>query len=210
MTLDTITLHNNSGNGRVLESVRGNSGSVAVGYNQLPVGYTNPVLSVSNAVFTGNRALGFLTSERAATGQVFRGRGGGLAIYMNESRQEIHVEVSDCLFANNTAQSFGGGLFMLTTSYESVQHIIKINRTQFIGNNGSIGGGAVQLSFLSFGNVTRPHSFLFTDCLFEMNTSPSGGGMYLYIGEDYSRRIYVIDSKSLICSYRVILGSPCL
>ena len=85
VSLNRIILQDNAGNGRLLESVRGNSGAVAIGYNALPVEFINPTLTVLNSKFSRNRALGFLSPERAVTGQVFLGRGGGLALYMNES-----------------------------------------------------------------------------------------------------------------------------
>lgn len=182
MTLDQITVHNNSGNGRLLESVRGNTGGVAIGYNMLPIEYTNPILTVSNSIFWKNRALGFLSPERAIAGQVFQGRGGGMALYMNESLQDVHAQITDCVFESNIARLFGGGMFILTTSYKSVQHVVTVQRTRFSNNMATSGGAGVQLSFLSDGDVNRPHSFTFSDCTFERNRGQSGGGIYIFIG----------------------------
>lgn len=182
VTLDHISLQNNSGNGRLLESDRGNSGGVAIGYNMLPIQYTNPSLTVSNSIFMNNRALGFLAPEKAVTRQVFLGRGGAMALYMNESNQDIHVEITDCIFKGNFARLFGGGIYFLSYSYKTVQHVVKINRCQFSDNMGRSGGAGIQLSFLSSGDVMRPHSIVLSDCTFERNTGQSGGGIYAFVG----------------------------
>lgn len=182
MILDQITVHNNSGNGRFLETVRGNSGGVAIGYNRLPTEYTDPTLTISNSNFTMNRAFGFLAPERAVTAKVYIGRGGGMALFINESYQDIHAEITNCVFENNKARLFGGGLYILTTSYVSVQHVISVQRTRFSGNVAMFGGGGIQQSFLSGGDVNRPHSFTLSDCTFEGNRGQSGGGAYIFIG----------------------------
>lgn len=180
--LDQITFSNNSGNGRLLEPVRGNTGSVAIGYNLLPAKFTHPTLTVSNCIFRNNKALGFLSPERAVIGQVFLGRGGAMALYMNESYHDIRVEIMDSVFENNKARLFGGGLHFLTTSYMTVQHMVRVERTRFSGNVGVSGGGGVQFSTLSAGDVNRPHNFTFSDCVFERNRGQSGGGIYIFLG----------------------------
>ena len=182
MVIDEVALHNNSGVGRLRESVRGNSGGVAIGYNMLPAEYANTTLTVSDSIFMGNRAMGVLSSENAVTAQVYVGRGGGMALYMNESQQDIHAEITNCVFESNTAELFGGGLFILTTSYESSQHVVNVQRTRFLGNVGMTGGAGIQLSFLNSGDVSRPHSFTLSDCTFERNRGKSGGGMNTFIG----------------------------
>lgn len=105
-----------------------------------------------------------------------------MSLYMNESHQDIHAEVTDCVFENNVARQFGGGLYILTTSYTSVQHTVRIERTLFAGNVGTSGGGGVQLSTLSAGDINRPHNFTFSDCVFERNRGQSGGGIYIFRG----------------------------
>ena len=183
MTLDRVRLQSNSGNGSLFESVRGNSGGVAFGYNSLPSEYTSPTLTVTDSYIGGNRAMGFLSPEIAVAGQIFQGRGGGMAVYVNESNQGIRIRISDCVFENNSARLFGGGLYILTTSYETVQHIFTIERCQFLDNMGPSGGGGVQMSSLSHGDVDHPHTFIFSDCLFEGNRGQAGGGVYIFAGK---------------------------
>ena len=109
-----------------------------------------------------------------------------MALYMNERHQDIHAVITDCIFENNTARVFGGGLYIVTTSYTSVQHVVKVQNSQFTHNVGTSGGGGVTLAVLSSGNVNHPHSFTFSDCTFKKNTGQSGGGMYCFIG-NFSR-----------------------
>ena len=179
--LDYLTVQNNTGNGRLIEPLRGNTGGIGIGYNMLPADYFNPTLILSNSIFIGNQASGFLTSEEAVTDQVYLGRGGGVGLFMNESVHNLQINISDCLFENNTARLFGGGLFMLTNSYTTLQHVVWIQRCGFIGNIGIRGGAGVQLTYLESGNGVMPHTFVFSDCLFERNQGSSGGGIYIFL-----------------------------
>lgn len=189
--LNFLTLHNNSGNGRLLEQVRGNTGGIGIGYNRLPTDYTNPTLTLSNSNFIGNHAMGFLTPERAVSGQVFLGRGGGVGLFMNESTHDLWIVISDCLFEENVARLFGGGLFLLSTTYIEVQHQVMVERCRFINNLGKSGGGGMQLSLLQAGDLKRPHRFVYADCLFENNRGASGGGLYIFVCKSLSYGLVV-------------------
>ena len=167
----------------LLEAFRGNTGGVAIGYNNLPTDYTEPKIIVSNSVFKNNSALGFLNPERAVSRQVFLGRGGGLGIFMNETTQNLDINIHECMFEGNEARLFGGGIFILTFSYTTVQHSILIERTRLISNTGGFGGAGVQLSYLSSGNIDYPHRVVFRECDFMRNMGQSGGGIYIFVGE---------------------------
>ncbi len=183
VTLDHLNLQNNSGNGRLLESNRGNTGGVAFGYEGIPSDYVNPVLTLSNSNFSDNRALGFLTPERAVTGNVYLGRGGGVGLFMNEAGHNLYIEITNCSFMSNQARLFGGGLFILTTSYVEIQHQVFVTGCHFEGNTAMSGGSGVQLSFLRSGNTSNPHRVVFSDSQFIRNRSPSGGGVYVFVCE---------------------------
>ena len=183
--LNFLTLHNNSGNGRLLKSARGNTGGIGIGYSILPADYTNPTLTLSNSNFIGNRAMGFLTSERAVKELVYLGRGGGVGLFMNESMHSLWIVIADCLFEGNVARLFGGGMFLLSTGYVEVQHQVMIERCRFIKNLGNSGGGGMQLSLLQTGDMERPHTIVYTDCLFEMNRGVTGGGIYIFLSKRF-------------------------
>lgn len=179
---DTI-VQDNSGTGRLLESFRGNSGGIAIGYKSLPNDYSNPVISISNSVFRNNQARGFRTPNRAVAASIYLGRGGGLGLFLNENVHNLTFTISGCVFENNTARLFGGGLFILTLSHLSNQLNIVVERSSFRWNNASYGGGGVQLSYLRSGTNSRPHTVAFTECEFVDNRSPSGSGIYIFVGE---------------------------
>lgn len=181
MVLDSVALQNNSGNGRLIESLRGNSGGVAIGYNRLPMEFVNTSLLVTNSTFRWNQALGYLSSERAVSEQSFVGRGGGIALYINESYQEINVEIADCVFENNFARLFGGGIYVVLFSYQSSQQEVTLLGNHFSQNTGLVGGGGIIVTVFSIGNISRPNSFIFKDCTFDRNVGESGGGMDLFI-----------------------------
>ncbi len=127
--------------------------------------------------------MGDLSPERAVSGQLYIGRGGGLGVYMNESRHELRIRVEDCHFEGNSARLYGGGMYLISTSYETVQHIVEVMNTQFIGNVGMEGGAGMQLSLLSSGNSSNPNHFILTDCLFRGNRGSSGGGVYIFLSK---------------------------
>ena len=179
---DTV-VQDNSGTGRLVESFRGNTGGIAIGYNSLPDDYFNPMISISNTVFQNNRAWGFRTPNRAVTASVYLGRGGALGLFLNESVHNLTFTISGCVFENNTARLFGGGLFILTLSHLSNQLNIVVEKSTFKRNHASYGGGGVQLSYLRSGSNSRPHTVAFTDCEFLDNRSPSGSGIYIFVGE---------------------------
>ena len=49
-----------------------------------------------------------------------------------------------------------------------------------ISNMAGVGGGGIQLSYISNGIVDSPHMANFTDCVFDGNRGNAGGGMYVY------------------------------
>lgn len=114
---------------------------------------------------------------------IYLGRGGGLGIFLNESLHDLKFTISDCLFENNTARLFGGGLFILTQSHQSNQLNMLVEKSSFRRNNASYGGGGVQLSYLDSGINSRPHTAVFVRCEFVDNRSPSGSGIYVFVGE---------------------------
>lgn len=181
--MENILVHNNHGSGILPETYRGNTGGVALGYYEYPEHMNPPKVEISNCEFINNRALAshtFLTPERAVSSQVFTGRGGGLGIFINESKLDIFMEFSNCTFANNYARSFGGGLFIILNGYNT-QHVLLFRNNNFSSNVGQVGGGGVQLSFLSASDTNEPpHSVVFSDCNFDKNVGEAGGGIYIF------------------------------
>ena len=176
------TLEHNSGSGIVQVSYRGNTGGVAFGYNTLPENFNSPSLIVSNSTFRDNRALAssaFLTSSQAFFGQIFTGRGGAVGVFSNESRHDLNVSITDCVFEGNYARSFGGGLYLLLGGF-TTHHKILMERTRVISNEGQLGGGGIQSSFFNNGPEDDPLLMTFVDCEISNNTAIAGGGMFVF------------------------------
>lgn len=183
VTIADVAVQNNSGTGRLIESFRGNSGGIAIGYNTLPDDYFNPTVHISNSVFQNNRANGFRTPNRAVAANVYLGRGGGLGVFLNESLHNLTLTISDCVFENNSVRLFGGGLFIVTQSHPDNQLNMLVEQSIFRGNNASYGGAGVQLSYLNSGSNRNPHTVSFRQCAFVNNRGSAGGGIYIFVGQ---------------------------
>lgn len=172
----------NRGTGKVQIPYRGNTGAVAIGFNDVPQHLSTPCIRIQDSDFLNNRATAqstFETSNQAFTNQYFTGRGGGLGIFVNESFHNITVTVHDCTFGGNFARSFGGGMYILFNG-ENTQHFIIVERTEIVSNIALKGGGGIQLSYISNGVQATPHTGTFVDCSFTANRGEAGGGIYVY------------------------------
>lgn len=184
VTISNITVQNNTGNGLLLESFRGNTGGVAIGYNILPDDFRNPTLHISHSTFRDNQANGFRSPNRAVAANVYLGRAGGLGLFLNESLHNISIHIFDCVFESNFARLFGGGLFILTQSHIHNQLVkFHVEESRFIGNQANFGGAGIQLSYLNSGSNERPHTAVFRRCEFINNRGPSGSGIYIFVGK---------------------------
>lgn len=161
---------------------RGNTGAVAIGFNGVPLEYSQPEVLISNCNFTRNRATAsalFRSSSGAFFNQAFSGRGGGLGIFFNEDIRNVSVNIADNVFQSNYARSFGGAVFLVVFN-EGTHHTLQLQRNIFHSNVGMLGGGAIQMTFISNGIAGNPHMTLFTDCSFVSNSGASGGAVYVY------------------------------
>lgn len=185
MSVTDILVEHNRGTGLVLEPFRGNTGGVAIGYNNLTLDYAEPTIRVLNSVFVNNSAMGFLVPERALFVLSFPGRGGGLGIFINENRHNLSIEVSGCVFEKNFARLFGGGVFLFIFSPATDQHFATIENCDVISNTALLGGGGIQLTYpLGItGRSTVPNTVQVRDCSFNKNRGASGGGLHLTTGK---------------------------
>ena len=173
-------MYNNTGNGIVRQSFRGNTGGIAIGYSNIPSYFKTPIeVNLKNCEFVNNSATALLGSERAISNQVFLGRGGALGIYINSTVHNVTVEVSDSLFSGNFARVYGGGTFVLINAVNSTQSVVEFSNTEFTSNSGGFGAGAVFVGFLSSGSPAHPNTVVFNSCQFTDNVGVSGGGMYV-------------------------------
>ena len=161
---------------------RGHSGGLSIGLSlNHSLGF-NPEVHVSNCRFISNSAIVgaslVQTSSNAIQRLILTGRGGGAAILVNTS-DPVYVSVEDCVFMDNSATSFGGGLYLLPDGPSNNTFVV--NRTVFIQNRGGGGSGALHLAFRDIGTLTRLHSYLVYNSEFVENVGSIGGAIYVSI-----------------------------
>ena len=172
---NSTVLEHNRGTGIDTVKYRGNSGGVAFGYN-MPENIAKPILRVTNSTFRNNSAIAestFHTSSQTVLGRIYTGRGGSMAVYSNASHHNISVTISNCVYENNFARSYGGGLYLglsekIDAGYS--QNDVLIEGTNFTSNTAGFGGGAFVLFY--------PEATI-NDCNLTNNSATAGGGIFM-------------------------------
>ena len=178
--------HNNSA---MLEKdqYRANSGGLSIAYHTNKTIYFNMLKSasvqVTDCVFSANSA--YLTEantrqqiDQALNNHTYFGRGGGLGIFLDEYFINIMVDISQCTFDDNFAESFGGGLYIYIDGNMTL-HTFTVSESNFTSNRvgGSGFGGGLQVVLLIRNANNEPSRFNFTSCRFINNTASFGGGL---------------------------------
>ena len=183
ITIVNSSFIDNYGTGTVLIPFRGNTGAVAVGYdNDKPSHVVNPSIMVECCLFINNSANATAESIRSATSLVsdneITGRGGGFGLFMKEFVQNITAIIKDCKFISNFAVSFGGGVYVAFNGHIN-QHV-EFGSCQFQSNTAGMGAGGACIVFLSTGVRELPMSCTFYDCNFIQNSAGNGGAIYIF------------------------------
>ena len=192
--------HNNSGTGISRAAVRGNTGAVSIGFNNIAQDRTTqPSINVSSSNFSNNQAkaeASFLTPDNALSRRVFTGRGGALGIFINESQFHSQAMISDCVFIGNYARSFGGAVYVVFFG-KNTQHIVRVMRSVFEDNVAIVGAGAFVATFYSLGLRDRPHTAILSNCSFSGNVGESGGAVLIGITDQSKLLLHVIVRPAL-------------
>ena len=109
----------------------------------------NASFRVKDCTFTNNSALqtaANLTITDSRARKRYSGQGGGIGAALG-TIEELHISVENCTFTRNTANRFGGGLYILTLS-NAIQHSYKIENCTFVENKATIAGGGLGLPLL--------------------------------------------------------------
>ena len=179
--LNCSFLHNR-GTGVIQEPYRGNTGSLSITYNNMSSSASNPNITVTLCNFTNNSALAtvnFRSTNHVVRSGVLTGRGGAMAICVNENHFNITAYVSGCYFAHNTARSYGGSLYYLFRGHGS--HFEEVNSCCFLNNSAQLCGGGIIVGGTK-GTVNAPHIFYALNCTFIGNKALCGAGLYYAIG----------------------------
>ena len=151
---------------------RGNSGGVAFGYN-MPASLEKPILRVASSEFRNNSAIAegtFHTSSQTFSKRVYSGRGGSMAVYVNTSHHNISITISNCVYENNIAPSYGGGIYLGLSEKGYSQNDVLIEGTRFVSNTAGLGGGGFVLN--------HPEAKI-VDCNLINNSATAGGGIFI-------------------------------
>lgn len=182
ITVNRCTFTNGTSLGIGTQQYSGNSGGLAIGYNDQPlpphVQATTPVINITRSSFTYNKAKAterFVhTVSDVISKRVYNERGGAIAVYMGASNYSVDITVNDCTFEENYAQNSGGGIYMFLTGASNA-HRVTITETRFIRDKARDGGG-LEITFSSPDSVSNPNVVLIRNCNFTENTGTFGGG----------------------------------
>ena len=156
------------------EKYRGHSGGLSVGFLLLP---TPPVVIVCHCLFRNNTSNPSSPIIQTPTDVVqfshFTGRGGGCSFIINPLIP-VNATIEDCIFEENFAISFGGGLYI--TFFNSQQNIhFTIRRVKFIKNYAET-AGAILCGIRTGGFPGAENKVLVFDSIFIENEAVYGGG----------------------------------
>jgi hypothetical protein len=164
---------------------RANSGAVSIGYNR-DEDYSsdgdNLSLTISDCKFIGNRALlpdiGTDEINIALNFNLYYGRGGGLSIVPQGYYTNLTALIANTTFEGNWADAFGGAVFLLLSTIETV-HDVRFEGCTFLRNSGGSAsfGGGIQVAFLLRNLQAGPSTVYISDSRFEENFANFGGGL---------------------------------
>ena len=194
ITITDSTFFNNRGTGISRTPFRANSGAVAIGYNNIDTDILKPTFVVTGCNFTSNRATSnsfFRTPNNAVFNGIYSGRGGGIAIYVNESIHDTMGIISDSVFVGNFVRLYGGALFLVVFG-EGTQNYLQVENNVFDSNVAMLGGGAIITALFSEGVEGSPHTTLIKDSSFAENVAETGGAALLYLAFEGKRFLITV------------------
>ena len=137
-------------------------------------------------------------------GNSFPGCGGALGIFVNEPIKDTAVEIliDDCNFTNNTADTYGGAIYMTSHGLSS-GHNFMLTNSVFDRNYAAIdGGGFVQTSTktgnFSIDTVFTPSHYHVADCNFTQNSADFGGAVGLITALNKKRTTDTVSISNCI------------
>ena len=159
------------------EMYRSDSGGISIAYKSVTTNSLDspPYLRVANCTFKQNTA--YLPYHEAkvhylVTNYTYTGRGGGMAIVINEDYYNITVSTDGCTFVDNTAGYSGGALYVNLRG-KNTHHVITVSNCLFEGNSAVIGGG----THVIFATGYSATQFTAIGCTYRNNQANYGGAI---------------------------------
>ena len=160
------------------ESYRGHSGGLSVGYNDIAE-REGGLIQISNCTFRNNTSNPSAAVQQSTTQLlqrfVFTGRGGGCAITVN-STFNLSASIESSYFEENSALSFGGGLYIGFSAYSP--HTVTVMRSRFVNNSCNSSAGGLQFGFIEA--LTSSITLILESSEFIQNSAQFGGGVHLF------------------------------
>ncbi len=165
-----------------LQETRGHAGGLSIGTEEESTDGTGIHFMVTGCTFRNNTSISppdeLGGSTRLLTTFVFIGRGGGCSIVMNTT-SPANATIENCIFEENSASLFGGGLYLAVTGYAT--HDVTINNTKFVRNRSDSAGG-LYLTYGFLGRFGQGHDsiLVLSNSEFVENSARSGGGILMH------------------------------
>ena len=159
------------------EIFHGDSGGISIAYKSVTTNYLDspPYLRVANCTFKRNTAyLSYREAKvhHSVINYTYTGRGGGMAIVINEDYYNITVSTDGCTFVDNTAGYSGGALYVSLRG-KNTHHVITVSNCLFEGNSAVIGGG----THVGFATGYSATQFTAIGCTYRNNQADYGGAI---------------------------------
>ena len=163
------------------EQYRGHAGGLSVGYHREGILSSRPRLRVERCTFRNNTSDPLASIQQSTTQLlqqfIYTGRGGGCAIIINPSLP-LNGTLEDCVFEENVARSFGGGLYVVFNG--QLNHVLVLNRVRLVRNVCPSTAGGLEVGY-GPGSASSSTSSLFAyNSEFVENRAVFGGGVYLF------------------------------
>ncbi len=105
-----------------------------------------------------------------------QGRGGGLYFTLRGDTNGNKLDMKNCMFVGNQATTWGGGVY-LSFRDNSSSNDIRVESCTIDSNTClHVGGGGVNLNFLTYKGTSKLNKVVFRDCSFVSNKGGTRGG----------------------------------
>ncbi len=109
-----------------------------------------------------------------------------------DTRFSLDAIITDCVMDNNSAVSFGGGLYLGYSGHAA--HTSTIDRTLFIKNQCVGPSGGLQLGFLEGADNGFTVRLVLLNSVFQENRAEFGGAVHLFANRE-SRFSSIVTEK---------------
>lgn len=172
--------NNNSSSYFTRQPFQGNAGGLSIGYNSLltTISFNDINVIITDCNFTNNHAVPpvrlQLSPNELQARRIFSGRGGGVSIVINITTF-VNLTINNSVFINNTAENFGGGVYMFISETSTADQVFTFGNNNFTMNRATHGGG---FSYANFVIVPQEYSQTahFFNCIFIRNQAYLAGG----------------------------------